>query len=271
MLLLVDLDGVVYRGTQAVPGIARVLQRRAAAGDKVIYVTNNSRWHRADYRTRLEGHGVPLGDGWDSIVTAARAAAVLLAEREPKPRVAMVFGGPGLGRELRDVGIQTVRPTPLGLAARPDALVVGVDFSLTYKRLSIAVEAVRRGALFVATNRDPIYPGPDGAYLAGAGAMVAAVAAAAMKEPDLVVGKPEPRLYEAAAEVAGMPLKKAVVVGDGITTDIRAANKVGARSVLMLTGVTKREDLARYPDIKPTRVAANSRELERALQELSAE
>jgi 4-nitrophenyl phosphatase len=270
MLLLVDLDGVVYRGTQAVPGVAAVLNRRARAGDTVMYVTNNSRWHREDYRARLLGHGVPLAHGWDSIVTAARAAAVLLAERDPKPRVAMVFGGPGLARELRDVGIRTVRPTPLGLAAAPDVLAVGVDMSLTYRRLSIAVEAVRRGALFVATNRDPVYPGPDGAFLAGAGAMVAAIAAAAMKEPDLVVGKPEPRLFEAAAEVAGLPLKSAVVIGDGITTDIRAANRVGARSVLMLTGVTSREDIARHKDIKPTRVAANSRELEAALKELAA-
>lgn len=270
MLLLVDLDGVVYRGTQAVPGVAGVLKRRAAAGDRVIYVTNNSRWHRADYRTRLEGHGVPLTSGWDSIVTAARAAAILLSEREPKPRVAMVFGGPGLGRELRDVGIRTVAPTPFGLAAKPDVLIVGVDFKLSYARLSTAVEVVRRGALFVATNRDPVYPGPDGQLMAGAGAMVAAIAAAAMREPDLVVGKPEPRLFEAAAEIAGMELRDAVVIGDGITTDIRAANAVGARSVLMLTGVTTRDDLARFPEIKPTRVAANARELDKALAELSA-
>jgi HAD superfamily hydrolase (TIGR01450 family) len=269
-LLLVDLDGVVYRGTQAVPGVAGVLKRRAAAGDRVMYVTNNSRWHRADYRARLEGHGVPLTSGWDSIVTAARAAAILLSEREPKPRVAMVFGGPGLGRELRDVGIRTVGPTPHGLAAKPDVLIVGVDFQLSYARLSTAVEAVRRGALFVATNRDPVYPGPDGNLMAGAGAMVAAIAAAAMREPDVVVGKPEPRLFEAAAEVAGMALRDAVVIGDGITTDIRAANSVGARSVLMLTGVTTEADLARFPEIKPTRIAHDAKELEHALAELGA-
>jgi HAD superfamily hydrolase (TIGR01450 family) len=270
-LLLVDLDGVVYRGTQAVPGVAAVLSRRARAGDRVMYVTNNSRWHREDYRTRLEGHRVPLTKGWDSIVTAARAAAILLTERDPKPRVAMVFGGPGLARELRDVGIRTVGPTPAGLAAKPDVLIVGVDFQLSYKRLSTAVEAVRRGALFVATNRDPVYPGPDGQLMAGAGAMVASIAAAAMREPDLVVGKPQPRLFEAAAEVAGMDLKDAIVIGDGITTDIRAANTVGARSVLMLTGVTTRDDLERFPEIKPTRVAANSKELEAALADLGAQ
>ncbi|HUP83389.1 MAG TPA: HAD hydrolase-like protein, partial [Candidatus Limnocylindria bacterium] len=246
-----------------------VLNRRAKAGDRVMYVTNNSRWHREDYRTRLEGHGVPLTSGWDSIVTAARAAAILLTERDPKPRVAMVFGGPGLARELRDVGIRTVGPTPSGLAANPDVLIVGVDFQLSYKRLSTAVEAVRRGALFVAANRDPVYPGPDGNLLAGAGAMVASIAAAAMREPDLVVGKPEPRLFEAAAEVAGMALRDAVVIGDGITTDIRAANTVGARSVLMLTGVTTRDDITRFPEITPTRVAANSKELEAALIEFA--
>jgi ribonucleotide monophosphatase NagD (HAD superfamily) len=81
------------------------------------------------------------------------------------------------------------------------------------------------------------------------------------------VGKPEPRLFEAAAEIAGMSLRDAVVIGDGLTTDIRAANAVGARSVLMLTGVTSTADLTRNPEIKPTRIARNAAELEAALRE----
>ena len=268
MLLLVDLDGVVYRGAQAVPGVAGVLTRRAAAGDRVMYVTNNSRWHREDYRARLEGHGVPLGEGWDNIVTAARAAAVLLAERAPRPRTAMVFGGPGLARELRDVGIRTVSPTPHGLAAAPDALVVGIDYRLSYERLSTAAEAIRRGALFVATNRDPVYPIADG-LKAGAGSLVAALVVASGREPDIVVGKPEPRLFETAAELAGVPLRDAVVIGDGLATDIRAANAVGARSVLMLTGVTSTADLeAAARAAHPTRIAHDAAELETALEDL---
>jgi 4-nitrophenyl phosphatase len=151
----------------------------------------------------------------------------------------MVFGGEGLTRELNEAGLQTVEPTAEGLAAAPDALVVGVDFALSYERLSIAAEAVRRGARFVATNRDPIYPSEKGLN-AGAGSMVAAVAVAAGREPDVVVGKPEPLLFEAAAEIAGVPVAEAVVIGDGLLTDIRAARRVGARSVLMLTGVTDR-------------------------------
>ncbi|MDP8905656.1 MAG: HAD family hydrolase, partial [Chloroflexota bacterium] len=102
MLLLVDLDGVVYRGRQPVPGVAELLRRRSAAGDRVIFVTNNSSRHRDDYRSHLEELGLPADR--ESIVTAARATAVLLANHEPRPRATMVLGGPGLARELRDEG-----------------------------------------------------------------------------------------------------------------------------------------------------------------------
>lgn len=270
MLLLVDLDGVVYRGDQPVPGVADVLNRRAVAGDRVIYVTNNSRSHRDEYRARLAAHGVPLGrDGEESIVSAARATAVLLTEWQPPTRVAMVFGGPGLARELRDVGIRVVAPTQRGLGAAPDTLVVGVDFDLTYERLSNAAEALRRGARFVATNRDPMFPAAEG-LMAGAGAMVAAVEVAAGREPEMVIGKPEPRLFEAAAEIAGMPVADAVVIGDGLLTDIRAAHGVGARSVLMLTGVTSAAELETAgSDVRPTAIAHDAAELERVLAELA--
>lgn len=270
MLLLVDLDGVVYRGSEPVPGIADVLNRRVAAGDRVIYVTNNSRSHRDEYETRLREMGVPLGAAGDqNIVTAARAAAVMLAESDPSPRLAMVLGGPGLARELRDVGIRVVAPTERGLAQAPDALVVGVDFSLSYERLSIAATAVRRGARFVATNRDPMYPTAEGLN-AGAGAIVAAVAVAAGREPDLVVGKPEPRLFQTAAELAGIPHEDAIVIGDNLITDIRAAIAIGARSILMLTGVTDDDELARAPaDLRPTVVARDAAELKRCLESMS--
>lgn len=268
MLLLVDLDGVVYRGRQPVPGVADILRERAAAGDAVMYVTNNSRSHRDEYHARLAEMGLPLHDG--AIVTAARATAVLLAEGHPvpRPRLAMVFGGPGLARELADVGIDVVEPTSEGLAADPDTLVVGVDFDLTYERLSIACEAVRRGARFVATNRDPVYPAER--LMAGAGTMVGAVEVATGRLPDLIVGKPEPRLFEAAAEIAGQPVDEAVVIGDNLLTDIGAARAVGARSVLMLTGVTSRADLDAAPaDTHPTVVAADATELRQRLRELA--
>ena len=260
-----DLDGVVYRGANAVPGVPELLAHRARAGDTVIYVTNNSRWHRSDYEERLKALGAPVVP--DGVVTAARATALALLDGAP-PRCVMVFGGPGLARELRDVGLRTVAPNRRGLAASPDAVVVGVDFDLSYLRLSIAADAVRAGARFVATNRDPIYPTAEG-LTAGAGAIVAALAVASGRDPDVVVGKPEPRLFRTAAEFARERPEHAVVIGDGLLTDIAAAEAVGARSVLMLTGVTTREALAAVGDgVRPTAVAADAGELAEVLEDL---
>lgn len=271
MLLLVDLDGVVYRGETAVPGMAGLLAARQAAGDTVIYVTNNSRWHRDEYQARLESMGVPVRH--DRIVTAARATALVLTEHGARP-LTMVLGGPGLARELREAGLRTVSPTERGLAAGPEALAVGVDFSLTYRRLSIAAEAVRRGARFVATNRDPIYPSAD-ALWAGAGSMVAAVATAAGRGPDVVVGKPEPRLFRTAAESVGEAPELAVIIGDSLYSDIAAANAIAARSVLMLTGVTSRAqaEVAAASGVAavPTAIAADATELASVLGRLDGQ
>lgn len=277
VLLLVDLDGVVYRGVTPVPGMAALLAARQAAGDTVIYVTNNSRWHRDEYRARLESMGVPVRQ--DRILTAARATALVLTEDGARP-LTMVFGGPGLARELRAVGLRTVAPTERGLAAGPEAVAVGVDFSLTYKRLSTTAEAVRRGARFVATNRDPIYPSAE-ALWAGAGSMVSAVAVAAGREPDIVVGKPQPRLFRTAAESVGEEPARAIVIGDSLYSDIAAANAIGARSVLMLTGVTTRAqaDISMAAPVgtgplaisRPTAVAADASELAAVLALMAAD
>jgi HAD superfamily hydrolase (TIGR01450 family) len=266
--LLLDLDGVVYRGPAPIPGMPELLARRVARGDRVIYVTNNSRWHRSEYQARLEGMGAPVTE--DGVVTSARASALAMAERNPRPKCVMVLGGPGLVRELREVGLRTVPPTQRGLAAKPDALVVGVDFALSHRRLSAAANAVLRGAWFVATNRDPIYP-TDTGLLAGAGAIVAAVATAAAREPDLVVGKPEPGLFLEAAALAGIPAKQAVIIGDGLLTDIKAAHAVGARSVLMLTGVSTLQHVDQTePARRPTAVAHDAAELDRILDAMEA-
>ncbi len=268
MLLLVDLDGVVYRGPVPVPGMPELLTERAAAGDVVVYVTNNSRWHRTEYQARLRSMGAPVSE--DRVVSAARATALALAEHPRPPRTTMVMGGPGLTREIRDAGLHAVAASPVGLAAEPDAIVVGVDFALTYRRLSIAAEVVRRGALFVATNRDPVYPTAH-TLAAGAGSIVAAVVVAGRREPDLVIGKPEPTLFREAARAMGGAVETSIVIGDGLGTDIAAAHRVGARSVLMLTGVSTRAQAEALPrEARPTWIAEDPAELRRLLERLSA-
>jgi HAD superfamily hydrolase (TIGR01450 family) len=267
MLLLVDLDGVVYRGTERIPGMPELLTRRAAAGDTIIYVTNNSRWHRTEYQARLKGMGAPAS--LDHILTSARGTALALAALSPQPRLTMVFGGAGLARELEDVGLATVECSYAGVAQGPDAIVCGVDFDIDFERLSAAAQVVRGGALFAATNRDPIFPMPDG-LKAGAGSMIMAIVTAGGREPDLVVGKPEPGLMREAAAVAGIPVEQAVVIGDGLLTDIAAAKAVGARSVLMLTGVSTAEQArALPPAAQPTAIASGPDELASVLDALA--
>ena len=277
MLLLVDLDGVVYRGSDPVPGIAALLDRLVRTGDEVIYVTNNSLWYRTDYVDRLRSMGAPVSV--DRIVSSPRATALYLRESAPGLTRVLVLGGPGLGREMRDVGFDVVmageaaaRVEAEGIdrfeaAGRPEAVVVGLDPDLSWQRLAVATSSIRAGARFVVTNRDPIYPTERG-LMPGAGAIVAAVEAASECVP-VSIGKPAPLLLEEAARVAGVDPASAVMIGDSIRTDLPAARAVGARCVLMLTGVTSRaevEALARQD--RPDAVAADAVELERALDGL---
>ncbi|MBI2777296.1 MAG: HAD-IIA family hydrolase [Chloroflexi bacterium] len=279
MLLLVDLDGVVYRGADPVPGIAALLTERAATGDDVVYVTNNSMHYRADYVTRLAAMGAPVSA--DRVVSAPRATALYLAEHEPGVRRVLTIGAAGLDRELRDVGLEVVgaayvaeRMAKEGLdgwaaAGHPEAVVAGLDPQLTYLRIAAAADCIRAGARFIATNRDPNYPMERG-LRPGSGSVIAAIEVAAGSSP-LVIGKPEPGLMEEAARAVGADPRDAIVIGDGLATDIAAARAVGARSVLMLTGVSTRADVeALPPELRPTALAADAEELATVLRDLAA-
>jgi 4-nitrophenyl phosphatase len=280
LLLLVDLDGVVYRGADPVPGVAAVLADRAARGDDVVYVTNNSMHYRADYVTRLSAMGAPITP--DTVVSSARATALHIVNHEPGVRRVLVLGANGLERELRDVGLEVVsaghaatRMHQEGIdgwsaAGAPDAVVTGLDPTLTYLRLAAAADCVRAGATFIATNRDPVYPTERG-LRPGAGSVAAAVEATTGVVP-LSIGKPEPHLLESAAEAVGRTPQEAIMIGDGIGTDLAAARAVGARCVLMLTGVTTAEQVAALPPGEgPTAVAADAAELAAILAAFDAE
>lgn len=280
MILLVDLDGVVYRGQDPVPGTAALLAERAARGDTVVYVTNNSMHYRADYVDRLAGMGCPVTA--DRVVSSPRATALYLQANHPEVRRALAIGRSGLRRELEDVGIQVVMAEDAGArmeaegidgvtaAGNPGVVVVGLDPELTYYRLAAAADCVRAGALFIATNRDPLYPTERG-LLPGAGSMVCGVEAAAGHSP-LVIGKPEPALLETAARVVGGDPRAAVMIGDSLTSDMAAARAVGCRSILMLTGVTTPAQAAALtPDQRPTAIVRDAAELAIALDRFAAE
>jgi 4-nitrophenyl phosphatase len=281
MLLLVDLDGVVYRGAAPIPGVAAVLADRAARGDTVVYVTNNSMYYRADYVTRLAALGAPVTA--DRVVSSARATALYLAGPglDPPVRRVLAVGAGGLERECRDAGLDVVtaahaatRLAREGIdgweaARHPDAVVVGLDPQFTYQKLAVAVDCVHHGARFVATNRDPVYPTERGTS-PGAGAIVAAVEAGSQVTP-VSIGKPAPHLLELAIRSAGLDRADAVMVGDGLATDLAAANGLGIPCVLMLTGVTTRAQAEALPaQQRPVALADDAGQLAAALDDLAA-
>jgi 4-nitrophenyl phosphatase len=242
-----------------------------------VYVTNNSMWYRADYVTRLAGMGAPVSP--DRIVSSARATALYLLDLDPPVRKVLVVGGVGLVHELHDVGIEVVysgdaaerwnaNGRDAAAAVGPvDAVVVGLDLEFTYARLACAADAVRRGARFIATNRDPAYPLEKG-LMPGAGSIVAAIEAAGGHVP-VSLGKPGQLLLQVAAHAVGGDVRHAVMIGDSLVTDIPAAHAVGARSVLMMTGITTRAQVAALSAADaPTEIAADAAELASALDRL---
>jgi HAD superfamily hydrolase (TIGR01450 family) len=278
VLLLVDLDGVVYRASEGVPGVGAALAARAALGDTVVYVTNNAMHYHGDYLPRLEGHGAPVGP--DRVVTSARASAIYVRDEMPAVRRVLAVGASGLDRELREAGLDVVtaahaatRMSQEGIdgweaAGHPDAVVVGLDPQLTYLRVAAAADCVRAGSVLVATNKDPIYPTERG-FRPGAGAVVAAIEVASRTTARVTIGKPEPYLLEAAARLVGADVKAAVMIGDALT-DVAAGHAVGARTVLMLTGVTTREMADALPESdRPTRIAVDGDALGTILAELA--
>lgn len=218
-----DIDGVLARGEDPVPGAAGAVLRLRAAGTGVAFVTNNAT------RTPDQVAGLLRAVGVDAsvseVVTSPVVAAAMLA---PGTRV-LVIGMEGLRVPLADRGcVEVVDP------AEADAVVVGLDRDLTYDALRRATLALRAGARFVATNRDATFPAADGLW-PGAGAIVAALVTAGDREPE-VAGKPHAPMFRAAA--AALPGGRLLMVGDRVDTDIAGAAALGWDTALVLTGVT---------------------------------
>jgi HAD superfamily hydrolase (TIGR01450 family) len=244
-LVILDLDGVVFLIDKPIPGAPGVIEQLRALGVPVIFATNNASRRAREVADLLAGMGVPAQA--EEVFTSAGAAARLLAERfEPGARI-LVVGADALREEVADAGLSVVASADDG----PVAVVQGYGPRVGWPELAEATLAVRKGALWVATNADRTLPSPRGA-LPGNGSLVAAVATALGRQPDIVVGKPSPGLFRAAA----VGRKRPLVVGDRLDTDIAGARQAGMDSLLVLTGVSHRSDLESLPDeLRPTYVA----------------
>jgi HAD superfamily hydrolase (TIGR01450 family) len=236
-LALVDLDGVVYLGNEAVPGAREHLAAASEAGMRMTYVTNNAARPPREVAQHLRALGIPADP--DDVVTSAQAAAHLLAGRLPPGAAVFVIGGTGLCEALVARGLQPVQD----MADEPSAVVSGYHPDLTWRTVAIGALLVKRGLPWIACNTDPTLPLAEG-LAPGNGALVDVVARFASRSPE-VAGKPRPPLFTESVHRAGG--RRPLVIGDRLDTDIEGAANAGLPSLLVLTGVSGLADLVAAP------------------------
>lgn len=241
-----DMDGVLYVGTQRLPGVQELFDALTLRGRKIMLATNNSMSTPDSYVEKLAGMGITVPAS--SILTSAIATRDYLMRTLSPGSSIFVIGMPALSEQLFD-------DVPFRRSDRgeqPDALVIGLDKAFTYDKLREASAMLRAGARFVATNADATLPTETG-LVPGAGSVVAALSVASGRTPE-IIGKPETPLMEMAIARMGIQADEAVMIGDRLDTDVIAGHNAGMLTAMVLTGVSTREEAA-TAEIPPDLIA----------------
>lgn len=239
VILSFDLDGVIYRGSNLIEHAAAAVNQARRLGYPVYFGTNNTHYGAEAIAARLSDLGISARP--EHVVCAADATAWVLAELDPPARRALVMGTEHLAEEIERAGIETVRFLDDGSV---DVVVASLDLDLSFRVLSHAHWALRHaGARLVVPSHDRNFPWSSGS-LPGGGALATALSYSAEVDP-IMVGKPATRMFDEILKRENARPRDLVLVGDNLETDIGAAKALGARSVLVYTGVSDRADLAR--------------------------
>lgn len=257
---LIDMDGVIYRGGHLIPGADRFIRELRDADIPFLFLTNNSQRTRRDVATKLHRLGVPASA--EHVFTCAMATARYLARQKPGG-TAFVIGEGGLLTALHNNGFAIVDKDP-------DYVVIGEGRTLNFEMAEAAFQMILDGAKLVATNLDPNCPTQTGTR-PGCGAIVAMLEAAAGIKA-FSVGKPSPVMLRAARKELGLSTDQTVVIGDTMETDILGGVQLDYKTILVLSGGTRRADLAKYA-FGPDKIVDSIADLnpERLIEEFETE
>jgi NagD protein len=246
---IIDMDGVLIQGDRAIPGAKEFIDRLRERKCKFLILTNTPIYTPGDLAHRLKIIGLDIPE--EKIFTSAMATALFLKSQKPEGK-AYVIGESGLTSAIHSIGY-------IITDIDPDYVVLGETLSYNFEMIKKAIRLINAGGRFVATNPDPSGPGTDGIEPA-CGAMAALIESASGIAP-FFVGKPNPLMMRTALNYLDVHSEHTVMVGDRMDTDVIAGVQSGMETILVLSGVTKREDLARYP-FQPNQVLESVKEID---------
>ena len=246
-----DMDGTIYKGGTLFPFTVAALRTLKEMNIRYSFLTNNPTKNVQEYVRQLQDIGIAATP--DEVYTSGQATIDYLQRRHPNVRRLFILGTPGLIAAFEEAGFSAASDDP---DDKPDAVVVAFDTTLVYPRLCRAAWWVARQLPYIATNPDRVCPTDKPTVLVDCGSICAAIEQAAGRKPDVVVGKPAPRMLEGIMQRYSLQPHEIAMVGDRIYTDIAMANQTQALGVLVLTGEARREDVAKSA-IKPDIVVAD--------------
>src|SRR3954447_19159806 len=243
-----DMDGVLVREEHAIPGAKEFIARLRETNTPFLLLTNNSIWTRRDLAARLRAGGLDVPE--DAIWTSALATAKFLEDQRPGGS-AFVIGESGLTTGLHSAGYTIDE-------RNPDYVVLGETRTYSFGRIAHAIRLIARGARFIATNRDPTGPAPDGP-LPATGSVAALISRATGRDP-YFIGKPNPLMMRTALNTLEAHSEETAMIGDRMDTDIVAGIEAGLETILVLTGVTSQSETELFP-FRPSRSVESVAEL----------
>lgn len=232
---LIDMDGVLVHGSKPIPGAKNFIQALLEEERKFLVVTNNALYTTRDLAHLLQIAGFDIPE--ENIYTSAVATAEFLEDQLPQGK-AFVIGEVGLTEAIHHIGYVQ---TPMN----PDYVVLGETKNYSFDQITIAIRLINDGARFIATNPDLTGPGEQG-VVPSTGAMAALIEAATGKSP-FYIGKPNPLMMRSALNYLGVHSENSYMIGDNMRTDILAGISAGMETVLVLTGMTKENDISNFP------------------------